>query len=99
MLFPNQSALRECFTPTSPLNPKPTPSKFTDRRDNGAFQTWSAVDDVKNKAGQLSAEAQAEFSKVSAAAQAKNGKIELYSGKYYAACILGGVLACVRMSQ
>ena len=54
------------------------------------------MDDVKSKAGQLSAEAQAELSKASAAAQAKTGGIELYSGKYYAACVLGGVLACVR---
>lgn len=37
-----------------------------------------------------------EFEKASAAAQAKTGQIELYSGKYYAACTLGGIFACVR---
>jgi solute carrier family 25 (mitochondrial phosphate transporter), member 3 len=36
-----------------------------------------------------------EFSKASNAAQAKAGKIELYSAKYYAACTFGGIMACV----
>jgi solute carrier family 25 phosphate transporter 3 len=30
-------------------------------------------------------------------AQAKAGGIELYSAKYYAACTVGGILACVRL--
>lgn len=53
------------------------------------------MDDAKNKAQKLSKEAQAEFEKASSKAQAKAGKIELYSGKYYAACTFGGLLACV----
>lgn len=59
------------------------------------FSAWSAVDDVKSKAGVLSNEAQQEISKASAAAQAKTGQIELYSAKYYAACTFGGLIACV----
>ena len=97
MLFPNQSALRDCFAPTSPLTSKPRHTRSSEPQD--AFQTWSAVDDVKSKAGQLSAEAQAEISKASAAVQAKSGGIELYSGKFYATSVLGGVLACVRAYQ
>ncbi|KAI4190889.1 MAG: hypothetical protein L6R41_000490 [Letrouitia leprolyta] len=58
------------------------------------FSAWSAVDDVKSKAGVLSNEAQQEISKASAAAQAKTGQIELYSAKYYAACTFGGLIAC-----
>lgn len=55
----------------------------------------SVVEDAKGKAKQLSAEATAEFEKASAKAQAKAGHIELYSGKYYAACTFGGLMACV----
>ena len=40
----------------------------------------------------LSTAAQKELAK---AAGKKTAGIELYSGKYYGACILGGVLACV----
>ncbi|KAF5675005.1 mitochondrial phosphate carrier 2 [Fusarium heterosporum] len=54
----------------------------------------SVVEDAKGKAKQLSAEATAEFEKASAKAQAKAGHIELYSGKYYAACTFGGLMAC-----
>lgn len=50
---------------------------------------------MKSKAGSLSNEAQKEIQKASQVAQAKAGKIELYSAKYYAACTLGGMLACV----
>lgn len=59
------------------------------------YGAFSVVDDAKNKAQKLSKEAQAEFDKASSAAQAKAGKIELYSPKYYAACTFGGLLACV----
>jgi len=52
------------------------------------------VDDAKNKAHKLSDAAVAEFEKASHKAQDKAGKIELHSAKYYAACTIGGVLAC-----
>lgn len=50
---------------------------------------------MKEKAQELSAEAAKEYEKASKKAQAKAGSIELYSGKYYAACTVGGILACV----
>ncbi|OAA61000.1 mitochondrial phosphate carrier protein [Niveomyces insectorum RCEF 264] len=55
---------------------------------------YSVVDDAKGKAQKLSAEATREFEKASSAAQAKAGTIELFSGKYYAACTFGGLMAC-----
>lgn len=60
---------------------------------------YSAYSPVEDKVKKLSAEATAEFNKASAAAQAKAGHIELYSGKYYAACTFGGLLACVRRDR
>ena len=93
--FPSQGALRQCLAPASPFYSPQVQSKEPERSPQTAFQTWSAVDDVKSKASELGAEAQAEYAKASAAAQAKSGKIELYSGKYYAACTVGGILACV----
>ncbi|KAI5799007.1 mitochondrial phosphate carrier protein 2 [Geopyxis carbonaria] len=47
---------------------------------------------MSDKARALSKEAQAELK--AAAGKAGGGGIEMYSGKYYAACILGGLLAC-----
>ena len=92
-LFPTQLALTSCLSSSSPFlrrsQPKPSPAE-------NDFPIWSAVDDVKSKAGQLSAEAQQEYAKASAEAQAKAGEIELYSPKYYAACTVSGILACVR---
>lgn len=62
------------------------------------YGTWSAVDDVKDKANKLSDAAVKEFEKASGKAQANAGKIELYSPKYYAACTFGGLLACVSVT-
>lgn len=78
------------FTSNASLAPRR--SKYEARTD--LYGAWSAVDDAKNKAGQLGNAAVKEFEKASAAAQAKTGKIELYSGKYYASCTFGGLLAC-----
>lgn len=59
------------------------------------YTAWSVVEDAKDKANKLGAEATKEFEKASAKAQAKTGKIEMYSAKFYAACTVGGLLACV----
>lgn len=94
-LHPSQSALNEVFSshhsfasaqPKQPLQ-KPT------------FSAWSVAEDAKNKATQLSNEAAKEIQKASSKAQAKTGQIELYSGKYYAACTFGGLVACVGTSK
>ena len=57
------------------------------------------VEDAKNKAQKLSAEATKEFEAASKKVQGKSGHIELYSGTYYAACTFGGLLACVSASD
>lgn len=52
------------------------------------------VDDAKDKASDLSAEAKKEFEKATGKPLAKTG-IEMYSKNFYAACVTGGMLACV----
>ncbi|MCJ1232901.1 hypothetical protein MMC14_000855 [Varicellaria rhodocarpa] len=96
LLFPTQGTLHDVFSFASPVTRSSPESKTVQpsRSLKDLFPAWSAVDDVKNKAGALSEEAQKEYQKASQAAQAKTGKIELYSAEYYAACTLGGLLAC-----
>ncbi|KAH7133554.1 mitochondrial carrier domain-containing protein [Dactylonectria macrodidyma] len=60
----------------------------------GLYSAYSMVDDAKDKTKKLGAEATREFEKASSKAQAKTGKIELFSAQYYAACTVGGLLAC-----
>ena len=91
-LYPSQSAINQSFLPTSPFyRPATTPHP----QQRPIFSAWSAADTVKDKAQELGAEAAKEYEKASQKAQAKAGHIELYSGKYYAACTVGGILACV----
>jgi solute carrier family 25 phosphate transporter 3 len=59
------------------------------------FQAWSAIDDAKTKAASIGKEAAREFELASEKAQQKTGKIEPWSAQYYAACTVGGMLACV----
>ena len=102
-LLPNHRSLQQSFgSPPQPTSEAPRsrsqqPSKATPYQARSDLYTaaYSVVDDAKNKAQKLSAEAQHEFDKASGAAQAKAGKIELYTPKYYAACTFGGLLACV----
>jgi len=103
LLFPTQGTLHDVFHPAIPFGRRPdtpaeptaAPSKRTPLQARSElYNAWSVVDDAKNKANKLSAEATKEFEKASAKAQAKAGKIELYSAKYYAACTFGGLLAC-----
>ncbi|KAI9835206.1 MAG: hypothetical protein M1819_002576 [Sarea resinae] len=97
-LFPDQAILRNVFSVSAPLWPSsdgPAQLKRSKRHARPElYSAWSAVDDLKNKAGQLSDEAAREISKASQKTQEKTGPIELYSAKYYAACTLGGLLAC-----
>lgn len=53
------------------------------------------IDESKRKADAFAKEAAREFDVVSQKAQAKTGKIEPWTPKYYAACTVGGLLACV----
>lgn len=79
-LFPSASCLAATFGQATPYQTN-TPAKRSPYQVNESlYPSW----DVSEKASELSAEAKKEFEKASAAAQAKAGKIELYSGKYYA---------------
>lgn len=92
-LFPTQSAVSQTFLPTSPYYKPVVPQSHPQQRP--IFSAWSAVDEAKDKAADLANSAAKEYEKASSVAQQKAGKIELYSGKYYAACTFGGLLACV----
>ncbi|KAI0483361.1 mitochondrial phosphate carrier protein [Xylariaceae sp. FL0804] len=101
-LFPSQHALQRTFGSPLHVNKQqrqqahaaaaapPRPAV----RQELLYAAYSVADDAKGRAKQLSAEAQAELGKASDAAQAKAGKIELYTPKYFAACTIGGLLAC-----
>lgn len=104
-LFPSQGAIYGAFPsaipfgrhPDSPkkqpeVSRKPTPLQARPE----LYTAWSVVDDAKDKAKGLSAEATTEFEKATGIKGPGNaGKIELYSANYYAACAFGGLLACV----
>jgi solute carrier family 25 (mitochondrial phosphate transporter), member 3 len=93
MLFPSQGVIYNSFLPASPFY-KAAPVEHPQKRP--IFSSWSAADTVKDKAEQVAADASKQYEKASNKAQAKVGGIELYSGKYYAACVVGGIIACVR---
>lgn len=100
-LYPKFETLQQAFgSPYSLARqrnaPTPKPSGATPyQAQPELYYAYSVVDDAKDKAKKLSAEAQKDFDAASKKAQAATGKIELYSGKYYAACTFGGLLACV----
>src|SRR5438045_8432877 len=98
-LFPTQNCLKEVFVNQSPF-PRPAPQcRSSDhplkRPIFSALSVAETAQSAKAKAGQLKDAAVDKYEKASAKAQAKTGNIELYSGKYYAACTVGGILACV----
>ena len=99
LLYPTQGTLQEVFSPQLPFGRSEAASEAAvisaQISPSNRFTAWSAADDVKTKANALSEEAQKEIAKASSKAQAKAGKIELYSPKFYAACTFGGLLACV----
>jgi solute carrier family 25 phosphate transporter 3 len=93
-LFPKKETLQNSFySPGAPQRPQTGPTPYQARPE--LYGAFSVVEDTKGKAKQLGAEASKDFEKASAKAQAKTGHIELYSGRYYAACTFGGLLACV----
>ena len=63
----------------------------TPKRRN-PFPAWSAIDDVKKEAAR-------EFEVASQKAQQKTGKIQPWTPKYYMACTIGGILACVSIDN
>jgi solute carrier family 25 (mitochondrial phosphate transporter), member 3 len=98
LLFPTQDTLHNVFHSSLPfgLAQRPAePQRTPLQARSELYPAWSVIDNAKEKANKLSAEATKELEKASAKAQAKAGAIELYSPKYYAACTFGGLLACV----
>ena len=99
LLYPTQGTLDNVFHPQLPFSqpePQPvTPNRTRNQARSDLFPTWSVVEDAKTKAKAFGDAAAKDIDKASAKAQAKVGKIELYSSKYYATCIAGGLLACV----
>ena len=97
-LFPRQDTLHQAFGKPAvvgrfPGGPRPKATPYQARPE--LFGAYSVVDDAKNKAQKLGNEAAKELEAASQKTQQKTGKIELYSGEYYAACTFGGLLACV----
>lgn len=82
--FPSASALSATFGYASPikLNRQPESQR---KEISHLYSSWDAAEDAKQKVTKLSDAAVAELNKASQIAQEKTGKIELYSGKYYAA--------------
>lgn len=102
--FPSHTVLRNAFGGVSPYasfhkktQPAPVRNKWLARPE--LYSAFSVADDAKAKASQLSNAAVKELEKASSAAQAKTGKIELYSAEYYASCTFGGLLACVSLAR
>jgi len=97
-LYPSYDTLQHTFGSPYPRGQpqnKPAasgPTPYQARLD--LYPAYSVIDDAKNKAHKLSAEASKEFEAASQKAQEKTGHIKLYSGKYYAACTFGGMMAC-----
>ena len=89
-LFPSASTLSATFGHATPYRiNKPTPVQRSPYEARShLYPSWDVAEDAKNKAGELSDKAIAELDKASQKAQSKVGKIELYSGKYYAVCRL-----------
>ena len=77
------SALSATFGNVSPysMDKQQTPQRKSIAH---LYQVWDVAEDAQKKATQLSDAATKELAKASHAAQDKVGKIELYSGKYYA---------------
>ncbi|KAI9781806.1 MAG: hypothetical protein M1816_002196 [Peltula sp. TS41687] len=97
-LYPTPDIVRDVLASRSPLtyrmNQQASLTTHPKQRRSDLYVAWSVVDDVKAKGRQLSTEASRELDLASKKAREKTGTIELYSPKYYAACILGGIVAC-----
>ena len=65
------------------------------RNNDSLASSLYPIMSVSERAHKVSKEANAELAKASSKAQRGVGRIELYSPKYYLACLAGGLLACV----
>ena len=87
-LFPSASALSATFGQSQPFQFN-TPRRSPYQAKQHLYGAWDVAEDAKNKAAALSDAATKEIQKASEIAQQKAGKIELYSGKYYAVSLSG----------
>lgn len=97
-MFPTEGVIAQAFSSQHPLgqsSSQPQPSAAPEMQKREPFPAWSVVEDTKKKADALAKEATRELDLASQKAQAKTGKIEPWTPKYYAACTVGGLLACV----
>ena len=90
---PDQDTLRGVFHSPAAAGAQQTAPRG--KQMGTVFDYYSISDDAKKEAKKLSEEATREFEKASARAQKATGGIQMHSGKYYAACTMGGLLACV----
>ncbi|RAK78601.1 putative mitochondrial phosphate carrier protein [Aspergillus fijiensis CBS 313.89] len=96
-MFPTEGVIAQAFSSQHPLgqsSSQPQPSAAPEMQKREPFPAWSVVEDTKKKADALAKEATRELDLASQKAQAKTGKIEPWTPKYYAACTVGGLLAC-----
>lgn len=77
-LFPAASSIKASFDPNGSRS--------------SSYWINSTLDDAKNKAVELSHEAEAELKKVGQAIKSETKGIKLYSPEFYAACTLGGIV-------
>lgn len=70
--------------PMGALQAQPSSNSPKSAPNRQPFPAWSALDEVKKTVDTASQKA-----------QSKTGKIEPWSAQYYAACTVGGLLACV----
>lgn len=91
LVTPTSATLSAVFpsTPFSVAVPQKTP------RLQPSVASLYPYASISEEAKKLGKEAQKELRHASEVTQKKAGKIDMYSPKFYAACTLGGVLACV----
>ncbi|MCJ1423749.1 hypothetical protein MMC29_001633 [Sticta canariensis] len=98
LLFPTQGTLSHAFSPLpfgrAPEPDEQLPVSKPHKPQQHRYPAWSAVEDLKSKAGTLSEEARTELKKPGQLVRPTSGTIELYSQKYYSTCIIGGLIAC-----
>lgn len=88
-IFPDSLFSGEAFV-QDPYSKRGLCPGATDSLKRTPFPAWSVAEDVKRNTRPSQ-----EVGSTGSKGPGPAGKIELYSGKYYASCITGGILACV----
>lgn len=96
-MFPSNEIVSNTFSSQHPLSRTGKQSQLSGAPGMGRqdpFPAWSVAEETKKKADAFAREASRELNIASQKAQATTGKIEPFTAKYYAACTVGGLLAC-----